>query len=176
MGQHVRHFQKEAAFAAHQDTILAAPILPEEEHPPVSHSYGYMEQAGQSMELHQHPSYEFYLVLEGRGFVEIDGQREPVGPVSYTHLDVYKRQPQDTGLGQQSLQLFLGLLGADSRSFYPLGTAAGTLRGRYGRIAAIVAHHPPVCPMVGHGDTAMGADDRLPAVYAGKRRMIAATV
>lgn len=86
MGPHVRHFQKETAFSAHQDTILAAPILPEEEHPPIHHCYGYMEQAGKSMERHRHPSYECYLVLEGRGFVEIDGQQEPVGPGDYVEI------------------------------------------------------------------------------------------
>ena len=86
MGKYVRHFDKAAATPAHGDTIWAAPILPEQEHPPVGHAYGYLEKAGAAMEPHRHPTYEFYLVLEGHGFVEVDGEREPVGPGDYIEI------------------------------------------------------------------------------------------
>lgn len=86
MGKYVRHFQKETAQAAHENTILAAPILPEQENPPVGHAYGYLEKKGAGMDAHRHPTYEFYLVLEGHGFAEIDGVREPVGPGDYVEI------------------------------------------------------------------------------------------
>ena len=78
-GIHVQRFVKEKAELSHKDTILADKVLPSCIKAPFDHAYGYLE-ADKSMELHSHPTYEFYLVYAGEGFVTVDGEMRAVRP------------------------------------------------------------------------------------------------
>lgn len=72
-------FSVDHAVKAHQDTILAAPVLPEGMKAPFDHAWGYLEQPGE-MEYHKHPKEEVYFFFKGNGFVRIDGEEIPVVP------------------------------------------------------------------------------------------------
>ena len=43
---------------------------------------------------HEHETVESYTIIKGTGRMTVDGETQAIGPgaVSYTHLDVYKRQ------------------------------------------------------------------------------------
>ena len=71
------HFSVEDAVKAHQDTILAAPVLPEGMPAPFDHAWGYLNQPGE-MEYHQHDKEEVYFFFKGTGHVRIDGVEIPV--------------------------------------------------------------------------------------------------
>lgn len=64
---------------AHQDTILAGPVLPAGLKAPFDHAWGYLDQPGE-MEYHKHPKEEIYFFFKGTGFVRIDGEEIPVSP------------------------------------------------------------------------------------------------
>lgn len=83
---HIRRFDPRTAKAAHENTILASPVIPEEARAPVGHAYGYLDRDGARMDAHAHPTYEFYLILEGEGYAEIDGLREPVRAGDYVEI------------------------------------------------------------------------------------------
>ena len=70
-------FSTEKAYKAHQDTILAGPVLPEGMKAPFDHAWGYLDKPGE-MEYHQHDKEEVYFFFEGDGFVRIDGEEIPV--------------------------------------------------------------------------------------------------
>lgn len=72
-------FSVEHSVKAHQDTILAAPVLPEGLNAPFDHAWGYLEKPGE-MEYHKHYKEEVYFFFKGNGFVRIDGQEFPVAP------------------------------------------------------------------------------------------------
>ncbi|MDI9469855.1 MAG: cupin domain-containing protein [Bacillota bacterium] len=74
----VYRFEPDRAARAHEDTILAAPVIEGEMHEPFDHAWGYLSGPGE-MERHAHPTYEVYLVVAGAGFVEVDGERQAVG-------------------------------------------------------------------------------------------------
>lgn len=78
-GLSIRRFVKEEAVAAHNGTLLAHGVLPEGLKAPFGDAYGYLEKGG-VMEAHAHPTEEVYIVYEGRGVMEIDGETAPVGP------------------------------------------------------------------------------------------------
>ena len=58
---------------AHQDTILAGPVLPAGLKAPFEHAWGYLDKPGE-MEYHKHPKEENYFFFKGEGFVRIDGE------------------------------------------------------------------------------------------------------
>jgi len=64
---------------AHQDTILAGPVLPEGMPAPFDHAWGYLDKPGE-MEYHKHYKEEVYFFFKGTGFVRIDGEEMPVAP------------------------------------------------------------------------------------------------
>lgn len=72
-------FSAENAYKAHQDTILAGPVLPEGMKAPFDHAWGYLDKPGE-MEYHKHPKEEVYFFFKGEGFVRIDGVETPVVP------------------------------------------------------------------------------------------------
>ena len=72
-------FSTEKAYNAHQDTILAGPVLPEGMKAPFDHAWGYLDRPGE-MEYHKHPKEEVYFFFKGEGFVRIDGTETPVAP------------------------------------------------------------------------------------------------
>ena len=73
----ITRFDKEKAKAAHEGTILASPVFPNCTSAP-GNAYGYLDKAGARMAAHRHPTLEYYIVLEGRGYVEVDGERAEV--------------------------------------------------------------------------------------------------
>jgi len=78
-GIHIQRFEKDKAEKAHQDTILADKVVPDVLRTPFGHAYGYLED-GHAMELHAHPTSEFYIVYAGEGFVTVGQERCAVGP------------------------------------------------------------------------------------------------
>jgi len=78
-GIDVLAFDRHTAQQAHEDTILASDVVPASIKPPFYHAYGYLHNGG-SMELHNHPKHEFYIVFSGTGTVTVDDETAPVGP------------------------------------------------------------------------------------------------
>ena len=76
---HVHRFVKENASLAHQDTILADKVVPPVMKTPFDHAYGFLED-GNTMELHAHPTEEFYIVYSGNGFVTVGDEKCAVSP------------------------------------------------------------------------------------------------
>ena len=72
-------FSTGKAYKAHQDTILAGPVLPEGMKAPFDHAWGYLDRPGE-MEYHKPPKEEVYFFFKGEGFVRIDGTETPVAP------------------------------------------------------------------------------------------------
>lgn len=72
-------FSTDHAYKAHQDTILAGPVLPSGMKAPFDHAWGYLDKPGE-MEYHKHPKEEVYFFFKGDGFVRIDGLETPVSP------------------------------------------------------------------------------------------------
>lgn len=74
----IYRFDPEHAVQAHENTILAAPVLPAEFKCPFEHAWGYLAGPGK-MEVHTHEDkQEYYCFFEGEGFVELDGVKSPV--------------------------------------------------------------------------------------------------
>ena len=76
---HIHRFEKEKAEKAHQDTILASAVVPPVIKTPFGHAYGYLEN-GNEMELHAHPTDEFYIVYSGSGLVIVGDEERAVNP------------------------------------------------------------------------------------------------
>ncbi len=72
-------FEKKTAHKAHQDTILASPVVPSSIKAPFDHAYGYLEDGG-VMELHKHPTQEVFIVYSGCGFVVVEDEEVEVHP------------------------------------------------------------------------------------------------
>lgn len=72
-------FDPEHGMKAHQDTILAGPVLPVGMSAPFDHAWGYLDNPGE-MEYHKHHKEEVYFFFKGTGFVRIDGVEIPVSP------------------------------------------------------------------------------------------------
>ena len=72
---------------AHQDTILAGPVLPAGMKAPFEHAWGYLDKPGE-MEYHKHPKEEIYFFFKGEGFVRIDGEEIPVQPGDVVRIPV----------------------------------------------------------------------------------------
>ena len=72
-------FDPQKGVKAHQDTILAGPVMPEGLEAPFEHAWGYLDKPGE-MERHRHPKEEVYFFFRGTGFVFVDGEEIPVQP------------------------------------------------------------------------------------------------
>ena len=72
---------------AHQDTILAGPVLPAGLKAPFEHAWGYLDKPGE-MEYHKHPKEEIYFFFKGEGCVRIDGEEFPVAPGDVVRIPV----------------------------------------------------------------------------------------
>ena len=72
-------FDPQRGVKAHQDTILAGPVLPTGMKAPFDHAWGYLNTPGE-MEYHKHNKDEIYFFFKGTGFVRIDGEDIPVVP------------------------------------------------------------------------------------------------
>lgn len=72
-------FDPATAQLAHENTILAAPVMPEGLVSPFDHAWGYLDEPGE-MEYHKHYKEEVYFFFKGEGFVRIDGEEFPVAP------------------------------------------------------------------------------------------------
>ena len=72
-------FDPETAYPAHEGTILALPVIPEDIKAPFGHAYGYLENGGE-METHKHPTHEVYIVFSGTGTVVVGDEEAKVGP------------------------------------------------------------------------------------------------
>lgn len=75
----ITRFDPETAPGGHNDTILAGGIVPPSLHAPIGHAYGYLT-SGNSMEGHDHPTEEFYMVMSGEGIVTVGEETAQVGP------------------------------------------------------------------------------------------------
>ena len=75
----ITRFDRTTAYPAHEGTILAFPVIPEDIQAPFGHAYGYLENGGE-METHQHPTHEIYIVFSGTGTVMVDGEEAEVKP------------------------------------------------------------------------------------------------
>ncbi|MGM0414817.1 MAG: cupin domain-containing protein [Bacillota bacterium] len=69
----INRFNKAKAVKAHGGSILADDIISDKLNPPFGHAWGYLE-AGGEMETHAHPTEEVYLIVEGNGQVNIEGE------------------------------------------------------------------------------------------------------
>lgn len=76
----VSRFDPKTAYEAHLGTILASPVFDPKDQCPIRNQYGYLDKDGARMEVHSHPQAEYYIVFEGAGFVEIDGELKEVFP------------------------------------------------------------------------------------------------
>lgn len=74
---HTLRFDKDKAYKAHQDTILADIVVPPVVKTPFDHAYGYLEN-NNSMEMHSHSAQELYIVYSGKGYVTIGDERQEV--------------------------------------------------------------------------------------------------
>ncbi len=72
-------FDPITAIKAHENTILASPVLPQGLKAPFDHAWGYLDKPGE-MEYHKHYKEEIYFFFQGDGFVRIDGEEFPVKP------------------------------------------------------------------------------------------------
>jgi len=77
--KHISRFVKETAPEGHSGTILAGKVLPEGLKAPFGDAWGYLEGASM-MEPHAHPTDEVYLVVSGKGYCQIDGERFGIKP------------------------------------------------------------------------------------------------
>lgn len=75
----VKRFDKNTAYKAHKDTILADLVVPSELKAPFRHQYGYLTK-GNTMELHKHPTDEIYIVYSGEAYVTVGDETEIAGP------------------------------------------------------------------------------------------------
>jgi mannose-6-phosphate isomerase-like protein (cupin superfamily) len=77
--KYVSRFDKKTAPLGHNGTIRAGNVLPDGLKAPFGAAWGYLENAS-AMEEHAHPTEEIYLVVSGKGFCVINGERFPVAP------------------------------------------------------------------------------------------------
>jgi mannose-6-phosphate isomerase-like protein (cupin superfamily) len=75
----VQRFEKDKAYKSHQETILADKVVPATLKTPFEHAFGYLEN-GNTMELHAHPTNEFYIVFSGKGFAVVGDESAEIGP------------------------------------------------------------------------------------------------
>lgn len=75
----VKRFDIHTAYRAHQDTILADLVVPEQLKAPFFHQYGYLTN-GKTMELHKHPADEIYIIYSGCGTVIVGNEKAHVEP------------------------------------------------------------------------------------------------
>jgi len=78
-------FDPQTAEKAHENTILASPVLPDGVPAPFGHAWGYLDAPG-IMEVHSHPTEEVYFFFKGNGFVEVDGERMPTAPGDVAYI------------------------------------------------------------------------------------------
>lgn len=78
-------FKKEEAVLGHGDTILAAPVFPEDIELPFHHAWGYIED-GNAMEAHRHSHPEVYIITSGEGVMELDGETFAVKSGDVVHI------------------------------------------------------------------------------------------
>lgn len=83
--EYVTKFNPMTAKAAHEGTILAAGVLPNDLMAPFDHAWGYLDKPG-AMDTHRHPTEEIYIFIKGEGFVVIDGEKIPVNPGDVVHI------------------------------------------------------------------------------------------
>ena len=104
--QLITRFDPDKADPAHENTILASPVLPEGMPAPFQHAWGYLDKPGE-MERHRHPKEEVYFFFKGNGFVYVDGEELPVGPG-----DVVRIPPDavHTVINRQNAQLLWAAL------------------------------------------------------------------
>ena len=70
----------ETAAPAHENTILAAPVAPEDFPTPFGHAWGYLPHKGR-MDKHVHEEkQELFTFYQGEGFMELDDETYPVAP------------------------------------------------------------------------------------------------
>ncbi len=86
----ITRFDPTKAHKAHNDTILASPVLPLGLPSPFDHAWGYLNGPG-AMEPHRHHKEEVYIFTKGSGFVVVDGTRYSVNPgdVAYIPPDAF---------------------------------------------------------------------------------------
>ncbi len=73
-------FDPEKAFLAHEDTILASPMVPEDFPTPFGHSWGYLDHPG-IMDKHVHEeNQELFTFYRGEGLMELDDKVYKVSP------------------------------------------------------------------------------------------------
>ena len=77
--KYTTYFDKTNAPKAHNETIQGGRLISEGIKTPFNHAWGYIEGAGM-MEEHSHPTDEVYIVIKGRAFCTIDGERFEVVP------------------------------------------------------------------------------------------------
>ncbi|NLV73485.1 MAG: cupin domain-containing protein [Chloroflexi bacterium] len=73
----IARFDKATAILAHNNTILAAPVLPEGMPAPFSHAWGYVEAEG-ALEGHAHPTVEAYFIHLGEGEITVGDETAAV--------------------------------------------------------------------------------------------------
>ena len=81
----ISRFDPVKAQKAHEDTILAGPVLPEGLSSPFDHAWGYLNGSG-AMAAHKHHKEEVYVFTKGNGYVVVDGTRYPVGPGDVAYI------------------------------------------------------------------------------------------
>ncbi len=83
--QIITRFDPANAQKAHNDTILAGPVLPDGLTSPFDHAWGYLNGPG-AMEPHSHHKEEVYIFTKGNGYVVVDDVFYPVGPGDVAYI------------------------------------------------------------------------------------------
>ncbi len=81
----ITRFDPANAQKAHNDTILASPVLPAGLSSPFDHAWGYLNGPG-AMEPHTHHKEEVYIFTKGNGYVVVDEVFYPVGPGDVAYI------------------------------------------------------------------------------------------
>jgi len=95
---YISRFDRETAPKSHNGTVFAGKVLPGGLKAPFDDSWGYLE--GKSkMEEHSHPTDEVYLVIAGRGYCHIGGEKFEVKPGDVVEIPPNAMHTMECGEG-----------------------------------------------------------------------------
>jgi mannose-6-phosphate isomerase-like protein (cupin superfamily) len=97
--KYVSRFNKETAPEGHNGTILAGKVLPVGLKAPFGDAWGYLEGASM-MEPHGHPTDEVYLVVGGKGYCHIDGEKFEIQPGDIVEIPPHATHTMECEEGQ----------------------------------------------------------------------------
>jgi Mannose-6-phosphate isomerase len=94
----ITRFDPSTAHSAHEGTILAQAVIPENIEAPFGHAYGYLQDGGE-MELHKHPTREIYIVFSGTATMVVGDEQAEIKPGDV--IDIPPNEPHSI-IGKKS--------------------------------------------------------------------------